>query len=44
MLSLDNGRSLVKSNMYWKYDVHGGDRFCGVAVRDKLKLPVIALQ
>jgi len=44
MLSLDNCRSLMKSNMHWKYDVHGGDWFCGVAVLDESKLPAVALQ
>jgi uncharacterized protein len=44
MISLDNCRSLMKSNMHWKYDVHGGDWFCGVAVLDESKLPKVALQ
>ncbi len=45
MISLDNCRSLMKSNMRWKYDVHGGDWFCGVAVlKDEQKLPTVALQ
>jgi uncharacterized protein len=44
MLSLDNCRSLMKSNMRWKYDVHGGDWFCGVAVLDESKLPALASQ
>jgi uncharacterized protein len=44
MISLDNCRSLMKSNMHWKYDVHGGDWFCGVAVLDESKLPEVALQ
>ena len=44
MISLDNCRSLMKSNMHWKYDVHGGDWFCGVAVLDESKLPTVALQ
>ncbi len=34
----------MKSNMHWKYDVHGGDWFCGVAVLDESKLPAVALQ
>jgi uncharacterized protein len=44
MISLDNCRSLMKSNMHWKYDVHGGDWFCGVAVLDEPKLPTVALR
>jgi uncharacterized protein len=44
MISLDNCRSLMKSTMHWKYDVHGGDWFCGVAVLDEPKLPTVALQ
>ena len=44
MVSLDNCRSLIKSNMHWKYDVHGGDWFCGVAVLDESKLPTVTLQ
>ena len=44
MVSLDNCRSLIKSNMHWKYDVHGGDWFCGVAVLDASKLPAVTLQ
>jgi len=44
MISLDNCRSLIKSNMHWKYDAHGGDWFCGVAVLDESKLPAVALQ
>jgi uncharacterized protein len=44
MISLDNCRSLINSNMHWKYDAHGGDWFCGVAVLDESKLPAVALQ
>jgi uncharacterized protein len=45
MISLDHCRSLMKSNMQWKYDMHGGDWFCGVAVlEDEAKLPAIALR
>lgn len=44
MISLDKCRSLMKSNVRWKYDTHGGDWFCGVAVLDESKLPTVALQ
>jgi len=44
MISLDHCRSLMKANMHWKYDVHGGDWFCGVAVLDESKLPKVSLQ
>jgi uncharacterized protein len=44
MVSLDECRTLMKSDMHWKYKEHGGDWFCGMAVLDQSKLPTVALQ
>jgi uncharacterized protein len=44
MISLDECRTLMKSDMHWKYREHGGDWFCGMAVLDQSKLPKVALQ
>lgn len=44
MISLDECRTLMKSDVRWKYNEHGSDWFCGMAVLDQSQSPTVALQ